>query len=119
MNIFLPWKLGFLAMRLQLHLLVKEAPWVGRGQPTRDVAVELLTSIMPHSEVPVFPERELLHTSAVLVFTSGDSVSITAMLLMAFGSQAYLCSWVPWDYKNPRDSSWQTTTPQGTVQRAE
>lgn len=67
MNIFLPWKLGFLAMRLQLHLLVKEAPWVGRGQPTRDVAVELLTSIMP-TRTEAVPSLKGLHSILPVIF---------------------------------------------------
>lgn len=64
-----------------------------------------------HSRIPVYSRGELLHISGAPVFISSDLVFIAALNHLAMETKADFSSWVPLDYYNWRENSWQTTNP--------
>lgn len=63
------------------------------GAFTPDSGCHLPTLAVPHSKAPVSPGMELLHTSGARIFTSGDSVSETAMQGMSLDRLVLEARW--------------------------
>lgn len=58
-------------------------------------------------------QREILHTSGVLVFKSGEPVFVRTpgdVPCLALVIRGALCSWDAWDYNDGAGCSWQATT---------